>query len=427
MKERIASLLTVCFVTATVFSGCKNGSLPTITTNPVTNITMSSATSGGSITDDGGSEIITRGVCWSTEKEPTTNDQKTSDGTGSGDFISTITALSESTTYYVRAYAVNTEGTAYGQLQTFNTTAAGMSAVVTSPVTSLTSTSVVAGGNVTNDGGRNVSERGIVWSNTPAPTINNHRIPAGSGTGVFTTTISGLTDGTVYYIRSYATSILGTSYGNEIVFITPVTDIEGNVYKTTKIGNQVWMAENLRTTHYNDNSLIPQVKDSVQWAALTTPAYAWYRNNAANKPTNGALYTWYTVATGKLCPAGWHAPSNTEFETLELTVGVPADSISAWGWRGRGTSIKLKDSISWLTGKGNNSTGFSARASGYRAWANGQFRALGEITYFWSATDDTPNNKPLVAWYRRIDGASQYIYKATTEKTGGKSVRCIKN
>lgn len=428
MKRRIASLLMVCVVAATtLFTGCKSGNPPTVTTSPVTNIALTSATSGGNITDDGGSAVISRGVAWSTNQEPTTDDNKTEDGTGTGQFTSELTGLAENTTYYVRAYAVNSEGTAYGELQTFTTNEAGMATVVTSPVSSLTVNSVVAAGNVTSDGGHPVTERGVVWSTTEEPTLQNNKVAAGSGTGTFTANVTGLSDGTVYYLRTYATSDLGTTYGSQVSLITPVRDVEGNVYKTTKIGNQVWMAENLKTTRFNDNTPIPLVTDSVAWIGLTSPAYSWYRNNPANKETYGALYSWYTVSNGRLCPSGWHVASNADYETLEATIGIPVDSIGRWGWRGRGSAAKLKDSVNWLTGAGQNTTGFSARGSGYRAWTNGQFRALGEIAYYWTSTDDSPNNKPTVAWYRRIDGTSQYIYKATTEKPGGKSIRCVKN
>ncbi|HEX2920164.1 MAG TPA: fibrobacter succinogenes major paralogous domain-containing protein [Bacteroidales bacterium] len=427
MNSRIAALLAVFVFTASFMGGCKNGDPPTLNTYPVTNVTLTSAESGGSITDDGGSGITSRGVCWSDTQEPTTDDNVTSDGTGSGDFVSAITGLTDNTTYYLRAYAVNSEGTAYGELQTFQTLAAGMATVTTAAIQSITPTSFSSGGNVVSDGGKEVTERGICWSTSINPTVDNNKVPGGTGPGEFTCNITDLTNGTVYYVRSYATNSLGTSYGNEISFITPVADVEGNIYKTVKIGNQVWTADNLRTVHLNDNTVIPEVRDSLQWVILTTPAYVWNRNNPANKDVHGALYNWYTVSTGRLCPDGWHIPTNAEFETLERTIGVPADSIAFWGWRGQGTSAKLKDSIGWLTGAGNNSSGFSAKGSGYRAWTNGQFRALGEITYFWTATDDSPNNKPTVAWYRRLDASNQYIYKATTEKEGGKSIRCVKN
>jgi uncharacterized protein (TIGR02145 family) len=272
-----------------------------------------------------------------------------------------------------------------------------------------------------------ITQRGICWSTSPKPTISDNKTSDGTGPGVFSSNLTELTPGTVYYLRAYATNNVGTAYGSEVKISTSIADIEGNMYKTTQIGNQLWTIENLRTTHLNDNTPIPNVSDSVAWLTISTPAYAYYRNNSANKELYGALYTWFTVQTGKLCPSGWHVPSNAEYEALEISIGMPADSVQFWGWRGKDIGSKLKDSVGWITGNGNNSSGFSAKPAGYRAWANSQFRGLHEIAYFWTSTDDAINLKPTVAWYRRVDATTNYVYKATTEKGGGKAIRCIKD
>jgi uncharacterized protein (TIGR02145 family) len=211
------------------------------------------------------------------------------------------------------------------------------------------------------------------------------------------------------------------------MFSTSISDVEGNIYRTVLIGNQLWMVENLKATRYKDNSQIPLVADSLAWMALSTPAYCLYQNRPANKDKYGAIYNWFAVNTGNICPAGWHVPKNSEFETLEVVLGIPADSIGTWGWRGNGVGNKMKDSTGWTGGNGDNSSGFKAVPAGYRAWDDSQFRALGTITYFWTATDDAINNKPTVAWYRRLDAADTRVYKATTVKSGGKSIRCLKD
>jgi uncharacterized protein (TIGR02145 family) len=428
MKNRTNFLLATCLLSGILMvTGCKGGDdLPTVTTAEVTDITQSSATTGGDVEDDGGSEVTQRGVVWGTATGPTLDGNKTSDGTGTGAFTSSLTGLSESTTYYVRAYATNAEGTAYGNEQTFTTGAPGVAALTTVLVTDLTVNSAVTGGNIANDGGSPVTERGVVWGIEENPTIEDNRTSDGTGNGEFVSNITGLTSGTAYYIRSYAVNSLGVAYGNQIVFVTPVRDAQGNVYKATKIGNQIWMAENLRATRYSNNAAIPLVTDSINWMRLSTPAYTWYRNNQ-NNSNLGALYNWFAVNTGNLCPQGWHVPTEVEFRTMEQAVGMPADSSMLWGWRGRNIATVLKDSVGWLTGAGNNSSGFSAIGSGYRAWSDSQFRGRQEIAYWWTSTDDAINNKPEVAWYRRIDGASTLVYRASTEKEGGKSVRCIKN
>ncbi len=401
-------------------------SIASLTTAEVTAITLNSAVTGGNITNDGMLQITARGVAWGTSTNPTIEGNHTSDGSGTGQFTSDLTGLLEGTTYYIRAYATNSKGTAYGNEISFKSESAGMPTVTTMAVTNLSPTTGISGGNITGDGGATVTARGVVWGTSPGPTTANNRTTNGQGTGSFTSTLSGLTNGTVYYVRSYATNKAGTAYGNELKIITPVADVDGNIYKTTQIGNQVWMTENLRTTRYNNNVLIPYEPDSIRWMNLANPGYTWYRNSSVNKP-NGGLYNWYTVATGNLCPQGWHVPTNAEYQLMEVVAGVPVDSVNLWGWRGKGIGTRLKATTGFTVNTGTNVTGFSAVGSGYRSWASSEFRGRNEIAYYWTSTDDAINGKPTVAYYRRLDGATHYIYKATTGKTGGKSIRCVKN
>ncbi len=405
-------------------------SLPAVSTKPVTQLQPFSARSGGEISSNGGAPVTAKGIVWGKTENPTISDSHTSDGTGDEGFDSDMTPLEHSTTYYVRAYATNRIGTAYGNQLTFTTPMASSPVLTTANVTSLTPTSAISGGDISSNGGAPVTQRGVVWNTAPNPTIANNRTTNGTGSGVFASNITGLTNGTVYYVRAYATNSQGTGYGNEIMIVTPVTDIDGNIYKTVKIGNQVWMAENLKTTRYRNNTAIPLVTDTAAWKAtdtLQTAAYSWYNNNPANKDLYGGLYNWFAVNTGNLCPTGWHVATEAEYQTLELTVGVPADSVNTWGFRGNGTGTHLKSTTGWTGGNGDNTSGFTAVPAGYRAWANGSFRGVGIIIYFWTATDDAINHKPEQAWYRRLDATDHRIYKATTHKGGGKSIRCLKN
>ncbi len=407
--------------------------IPTVTTTAVTGMTINAAVSGGNVTSNGGGEVTARGVVWSASVNPTTDNSSTSNGTGSGAFVSNLAGLTPATTYYVRAYATNSAGTAYGNELTFTTLVILVPTVTTASITNVTPSTAVSGGNVTNNGGANVTARGIVWSIATNPSITDHVITNGSGMGSFISNISGLTEGTTYYVRAYATNSAGTGYGTQLTFkttMTPLTDSDGNVYQVVKIGNQVWMAENLRTTKYNedDGTLpIPNVTDPADWGALTTPAYVWYNNNITNKDTYGAIYNWYTVATGNLCPTGWHEPTEAEYGTLEASLGMSAAEIALFNSRGTDQGTQLKATTTWTGGNGTNSSGFKALAGGYLQWASGTFAGLGVNTYFWTATDDSPNGNTTVAYYRRLDASESGVYRATTEKRGGKYVRCVKD
>jgi hypothetical protein len=195
-------------------------STPQLTTNSPSSITGNSASSGGTITYDGGSPVTARGVCWSnTNQNPTVSDNKTIDGTGSGVFTSLITGLANGTTYYMRTYATNSVGTSYGNLSVFTTK---VPQLTTTAISSITGSSASSGGNITYDGGYPVTARGVCWSTSSSPTIADSKTIDGSGSGVFSSSITGLVNGTKYYVRAYTTNSSGTSYvyGNEISFTT---------------------------------------------------------------------------------------------------------------------------------------------------------------------------------------------------------------
>lgn len=401
---------------------------PTVTTAEVSGVTAGVAVSGGNISDNGGDSVTARGVCWSTSQNPTTADSTTHDGSGSGGFTSTITNLTASTKYYVRAYAVNSAGTSYGNEVSFTTAGITAPVISTKELTNVTSSSLTTGGNITDNGGSNITSRGVCWSTDENPTTSDNVIETKSESLDFSTIINGLTDGTVYYIRAFATNSAGSSYGNQVTVITPVTDIEGNVYKTVLIGTQVWMAENLKTTKFNDNSSIQNITGNAEWLATHAPAISWFDNNISNKNVYGALYNWYAVSSGRLCPQGWHEPSDTDFNTLEITLGMPSSEIYVYGFRGTDQGTQVKGTTTWdASGNGTNSSGFNVLAYGYREWTTGQFWGLGTFTYFWTTSDDAVNGHPENGWYRRLDSVDPRIYRGTTLKEGGKYVRCVKD
>jgi uncharacterized protein (TIGR02145 family) len=197
------------------------GVYPTVTTSSISGINMSGSTSGGNVTSEGSTAVTEKGVCWSTLVNPTTSNSRSSDGTGTGSFTSTISGLNSNTPYHVRAYATNSEGTAYGSDLTFTTSSAlVVPTITTSGVTDIGINSASSGGEVTNDGGAPVSSRGVCWNTSANPTIANNTMPSGTGTGSFTSSITGLTANTTYHVRAYATNSVGTSYGSDIPFTT---------------------------------------------------------------------------------------------------------------------------------------------------------------------------------------------------------------
>ncbi|MCK4749280.1 MAG: hypothetical protein KAT15_19640, partial [Bacteroidales bacterium] len=191
--------------------------VPVLATSTVSGITDTTALCGGTITDDGGAGILARGVCWDTTTGPTLDDSLTLDGNGTGAFSSQIRNLDCSTAYYVRAYATNSVGTAFGEEKEFTTGAcqAGAPMVTTLAVTSITDSSAMCGGNVTDDGGMDVTERGICWSTFQEPTVLDSHTEDGSGTGEFGSVIVDLQCNTTYYVRAYATNGAGTAYGEQ--------------------------------------------------------------------------------------------------------------------------------------------------------------------------------------------------------------------
>ena len=155
-------------------------------------------------------------------------------------------------------------------------------ALTTTNISNITQTSAFSGGLITSDGGASVMAKGVCWSTINNPTINDTKTVDVDGVESYLSNIFGLVANTTYYVRAYATNNAGTGYGNELVLKTytgTITDIEGNIYNTVTIGEQIWMAENLKTTKYNDGSDIQNTTDLTVWLNLESGAYCWFNNN----------------------------------------------------------------------------------------------------------------------------------------------------
>jgi uncharacterized protein (TIGR02145 family) len=614
-----------------------------LTTADITNITATSAQGGGEITDDGGAPVISRGVVWNTTENPTLDENGgfTEDGTGTGEFVSELTGLTQSTTYYVRAYATNSVGTGYGdqlsfetlaepfvcgdnitfiyngtevtygtvtgengtcwfdrnlgatraatsstdteaygdlyqwgraadghQIRTsvttsalsdsdtpdhgsfvlapnnpydwrspqnsnlwqgvnginnpcpsgfrlptdgewfeerqswstndsegafasplklpvagyryysdgslrsvgtdgrywtstvdgtysrfllFNSSNAYMSidnrangysvrcikdyeseptlpTVTTANITNIGATTATGGGNVTDDGGAAITARGVCWSTTENPTIeeNEGYTEDGTGTGEFVSELTELEPSTTYHVMAYATNSVGTDYGEQQTFSTfAVMDIDGNGYTSVVIGDQEWMAQNLKTTKHNDGSDIPYVTYNATWAGLSTPAYCWYNNDQTTYGnTYGALYNWYAVNTGNLCPTGWHLPTDSESYTMENDIDPTISDPNATGWRGTNGGTKLKATSGWNSGgNGTDSYGFSALPGGHRYDHDGTFDSMGRYGGWWSSTEVGATD----AWSRYLGYDNEGVYRNYYDKRSGIYVRCVKD
>jgi len=227
-----------------------------------------------------------------------------------------------------------------------------------------------------------------------------------------------------------------------------VKDIDGNVYKTIKIGDQVWMAEDLRVTHYPNGDPIPNITDNAEWANLadnnTDDAYAFYNNE--QDTDYGALYT-YAAAIGDnwqrdndsldaeggqgICPDGWHLPTDAEFKTLEMYLGMSQEEADGTGWRGEndeGRKLKETGTEHWKfytsSTEGTNTTKFTAFAGGGRGSSTGEFAQMLENGIWWFATEASTTDK---AYYRYLRYTQTGVYRDAVPKSTGYSVRCLKN
>lgn len=447
MKKIILLLIVFIFVFCSQNddNSNQNNSIPELTTTPVFGITLNSAIAGGNITSDGGFEITARGVVWDTSSNPTISlSTKTINGVGIGNYNSQLFNLFPNTTYYVRAYATNSAGTAYGNEVSFTTGAVQLPTLSTISISNITSTNANSGGTISSAGGGTISERGVVWSTSQNPTISlTTKTSNGSGVGNFVSNISGLLAGTNYYVRAYATNVAGTSYGNQLTFTTNstainvpgpiVTDIDGNIYQSITNCNQTWTIQNLNVSKFTDGTPIPQATTAVQWETAG-PAWCYYQNVTANGTTYGKLYNWYAVAgiydnaslnnpalRKKLAPTGWHIPTDDEWDVLMNCLG---------GQNIGGGKMKEIGTTHWVSPNtdATNSSGFSALPGSYR-YADGTFsNDIGGKGYWWSSTQNGPVSSGSASPIRYLaynsgGGPLRLIYSHKM----GFSVRCIKD
>ena len=385
--------------------------LPEVTTVPVTEITQTSAKCGGEVTSDGGTDVTERGVCWSTSHNPTVNSHKVQAGEGMGGFTCNITGLNAHTTYYVRAYAINSKGPNYGDEVDF-VTGANPPTVSTGSVTNITTTSAMGSGNVTNDGGSNVTERGLCWSTHHEPTINGTHVEAGEGTGEFTAAMTNLTANTTYYVRAYAINGVEPAYGDEVEFTTlSILVPRVTTASVTNIGN---------TTATGGGNVIsdggaPVTERGICWSTSHNPTIS---GNHANSGTGTGEFTvnmtgltpntTYFVKAYAINSQGPAYGEEVSFETSQTptyTVSVSANPTNGGTVTGGGTYQQ-----------GQSCTVSATKATGYNflKWTENGTQVSTNTSYTFNVT----GNRTLVAQFQ----AQSYTISASASPSNGGTV-----
>lgn len=283
-----------------------------------------------------------------------------------------------------------------------------------------------------NGADENLAEGGICYSKNPEPTFQDSvsQFVLERKETANDLWIGQLAPNTTYHLRAYINKFTGSSlltfYGKDIEFNTiefdktikfnpsliygSVSDIEGNYYKTIKIGKQVWMAENLRTTHLNDNTQIPKVSFTLTWSDIRTPGYNWCEEDSLSYNTAfGAKYNWFTVNTGRLCPAGWHVPSDDEWETLVSFLG---------GSEFAASKLKETGTIHWISPNdwATNESGFTALPGINSGFFEG----------WWTTTPINSESFPVV-WGYGINYDNSQLNRSDIQSTAGMNVRCMQD
>ncbi len=299
-------------------------------------------------------------------------------------------------------------------------------------------TQLTMASSLTSDGGSDIVSRGFCFDINPDVTINNNPVYVSNGNinfgqGQIVWIQRNLLPNKTYFVRAFAENKNGIAYGEELsihtgpVFIpdVPVIDVEGNLYNTIKIGSQVWMTENLKTTFYSDGTAIPHIQSNSEWQQNYGPAYCWYDNNIVNKETYGALYTWKAVETGKLAPSGWHVPTDEDWEILFQYLG----GNSNWNWFA-GAKLKEAGTTHWSAPNSGatNESGWTGLPGMFRHYW-GEFPSTTgthsprSIGIWWSATSIDTSEANNVS----LGSGSSSAYISHFSRREGYSVRCVKD
>ena len=426
-----------------VFASCSTKDIVpenvNIETGDADSITDTTAICACTIKESGEITFTGKGICWDTLEYPTYSNFKTTDGSSKENFTSKLIGLKPATVYYARSYVLSGEKIWYGQLITFTTKE--KVGTLKEPELNLKTqilhnSFVVMVANISVDSTIEIKERGVCWSTSQNPTIKENVKTEGSGSGKYEFVVNGLSAGTMYYVRAYAKNANGVYYSNTVQLKTlkepvygTVSDVDGNKYKTVVIGDQTWMAENLRTTSFSDGSPIQLKEDSSGWRTAKTSLYCSFNNrtDATFIETFGLLYNKYAVIDSKnVCPSGWHVPTTTEWDALrnyliENNYGMYGSSSTDMIAKALSSTSdwteSYTDGYNGYKPQFNNSSGFDAKPAGYR-YNNGTYHYLNNGGCWWSSTS---------ADYVYLNYIINTMEKSTEAYGLGFSVRCVKN
>ena len=377
--------------------------MPTVTTaTEVTGITVISAKCGGEVTFNGNVTVTARGICWSTNQNPTIDDNKTTNGSGVGFYTSNMTNLEHNTTYYVRAYATNEVGTAYGEEVTFTTLEKLLPTVTTADVTEITFSSAKCGGEVTFDGNL-ATTRGVCWSTSQNPTIEDNKTIEGYGVGSFTSQIPDLVPNTQYYVRAYATNEVGTVYGEEKSFTTLPIEGTTNGHSWVDLGlpsGKKWATCNIGASKpegYGDYYAWGETTTKSSYTASNSKTYGKSMGDiAGNAQYDAARANW---------GGSWRMPTKAEQEELLNNC--------TWTW----TTQKGVDGYK-VTGPSGASIFLPAAGSRYGS----SLGIAGSDGYYWSSTPYEYDDH-YGAYYLGFDSSGHYT--SDDNRILGRSVRPI--
>jgi len=402
---------------------CIKGELPLTKIEDATSVTATSASLNGQVNPNNASTTVTfeYGLTDSYGSEVTASESPVT-GSTPASVSADISSLSETTTYHYRIKAVNTDGTTYSTDMTFTTLALTPPTATTGSATLVTSSSATLNGTVNaNDLSTTVTFEYGLTDLYGSEVIADESPVTGTTATAVSYDLSDLTASTTYHYRVKAVSSGGTTYGDDMEFITApdlptVSDYDGNEYIIVTIGSQEWLQENLKTSHYSNGDVIANITDNTEWSGLKSGAYCWYDNNEGTyKETYGALYNWYTtVDVRNICPAGWHVPIDAEWTTLTDYLG--GESVA-------GGKLKETGTEHWLgvSPGTTNESEFTALPGGYRD-NEGLCSHIGLVAIFWSSSEYEYSD----AWDRKIPKSFDYIIRENLLKENGVSIRCIK-